>query len=61
MTDFIIKLEDMFKLAGHEDWEITYIPEMVGYLVSLDDDVIFMQSLRDWKASRDQRVKESED
>lgn len=27
MIDFIIKLEDMLKQSGYEDWEIRYHPE----------------------------------
>ena len=42
MIDFIIKLEDMLNLAGHEDWEIHYMPEFKGYLLKLDDHVVFM-------------------
>lgn len=26
MIDFIVKLEDMLKQSGYEDWEIEYFP-----------------------------------
>ena len=42
MIDFIIKLEDMLKLSGREDWEIIYMPDLDGYILKLDDDAIFM-------------------
>ena len=42
MIDFIIKLEDMLKMSGYEDWEIAYMPDLKGYLLKLDDDVVFM-------------------
>lgn len=42
MIDFIIKLEDMLKLSGYPDWEIRYMPDEDGYILKLDDHVIFM-------------------
>lgn len=42
MIDFIIKLENMLTAAGHEDWEIEYVPELKGYILTVDDDEIFM-------------------
>lgn len=42
MINFIIKLEDMLKAAGHENWEIAYVPELKGYILTLDDDEIYM-------------------
>lgn len=46
MIDFIIKLEDMLKLSGYEDWELMYIPEYDGYLLKLDGDAIFMTNVK---------------
>lgn len=45
MIDFIIKLEDMLKNSGCEDWEIRYVPEYGGYLLKLDEDDIFMSKV----------------
>ena len=45
MTDFIIKLEDMLKASGYENWEIIYAPEHHGYILKLDGDVIFMMNI----------------
>ena len=43
MIDFIVKLEDMLNGSGHVDeWEIAYDPERKGYILKLDEDVIFM-------------------
>ena len=42
MIDFIIKLEDMLKLSGYPDWETMYMPDEDGYVLKLEDDVIFM-------------------
>lgn len=42
MIDFIIKLEDMLKFSGHDDWEIVYRPDLDGYILKLDEDTIFM-------------------
>lgn len=42
MIDFIIKLEDMLKFSGHEDWEIVYMPDLDGYILKLDEDTIFL-------------------
>lgn len=42
MIDFIIKLEDMLKLSGREDWKIIYMPDLGGYILKLDGDSIFM-------------------
>ena len=43
MIDFIIKLENMLKQSGYEDWEIRYHPEEKIYSLTLDGDVIFMR------------------
>ena len=45
MIDFIIKLEDMLKLSGYPDWEIRYMPDEDGYILKLDDRVIFMRDV----------------
>lgn len=45
MIDFIIKLEDMLKLADYTDWEIRYCPESHSYILKLDEDVIRMTKL----------------
>lgn len=41
MIDFIIKLEDMLKQSGHEDWEIRYNPEEKVYSLTLDGDTYY--------------------
>ena len=45
MIDFIIKLEDMLKLAGYPDWEITQLPDSHSYVLKLDGDVIHMTKI----------------
>ena len=43
MIDFIVKLEDTLNGSGHiNDWEIAYDPERKGYILKLDENVIFM-------------------
>ena len=42
MIDFIVKLEEILKNSGNEDWDIKYVPEEDGYLIRLDDDFILM-------------------
>ena len=42
MIDFIVKLEEILKNSGNEDWGIKYVPEKDGYLLRLDDDFILM-------------------
>lgn len=42
MIDFIIKLEDMLRLSGYEDWEIMYSPKEHSYVLIFDDDTIIM-------------------
>lgn len=42
MIDFIVKLEEILKNSGNEDWGIKYVPEKDGYLVRLDEDFILM-------------------
>ena len=42
MIDFIVKLEEILKNSGNEDWGIKYGPEKDGYLLRLDEDFIFM-------------------
>lgn len=46
MINFIIKLEDMLKQSGYEDWEIMYLPEKDGYILKLDGDSIFMSNIK---------------
>ena len=46
MINFIIKLEDMLKKSGYEDWEIMYLPEQDGYILKLDGDSIFMSNIK---------------
>lgn len=55
MIDFIIKLEDMLKLSGYEDWELMYVPEHDGYVLKLDGDAIFMTNVKEKK--NDFRIK----
>ena len=45
MIDFIIKLEDMLKTSGIQDWEIEYITQTGGYLLKTDGDVIYMKKV----------------
>ena len=42
MFEFIVKLEEILKNSGNEDWGIKYIPEEDGYLIRLDEDYILM-------------------
>lgn len=35
MIDFIVKLEDMLRLAGYEDYELIYSPEHNCYLLKI--------------------------
>ena len=42
MIDFIVKLEEILKNSGDEDWVIMYVPEKDGYLLRLDEDYILM-------------------
>jgi len=44
MIDFIIKLEDMLRMSGHEDWELRYIPSVDAYSLTLDDQKVFIMS-----------------
>ena len=46
MINFIIKLEDILKKSGYEDWEIMYLPEKDGYILKLDGDSIFISKYR---------------
>lgn len=45
MIDFIIKLEDLLKQSGYEDWEIRYSPEKRAYILKLDGDTIVMKEI----------------
>lgn len=45
MINFIVKLEDMLKMSGYEDWEIRYLPEEKAYALKLDDDIILMKEI----------------
>lgn len=45
MIDFIVKLEDMLKQSGYEDWEISYFPQERAYVLKLDNDTIFMRPI----------------
>lgn len=45
MIDFIVKLEDMLRQSGYEDWEIRYLPEKKVYALKLDGDIIFMRKV----------------
>ena len=47
MTNFIVKLEDMLLTSGKDNWEIMYIPEHNGYLLKIDEDVIFMTKINE--------------
>ena len=42
MIDFIVKIEEILKNSGNEDWGIKYVPEKDGYLLRLDEDFILM-------------------
>lgn len=42
MIDFIVKLEEILKNSGNEDWEIKYVLEERGYVIRLDDNYILM-------------------
>ena len=42
MIDFVVKLEEILKNSGNEDWGIKYVPEKDGYLLRLDKDFILM-------------------
>ena len=42
MIDFIVKLEEILKNSGNEDWGIKYVPEEDGYLIRLDEEYILM-------------------
>lgn len=45
MINFIIKLEDMLKASGYEDWEIIHVPVHRGYILKLDGDAVFMMKI----------------
>lgn len=45
MTDFIVKLENMLKASGYNDWEIIHAPEHHGYILKLDGDAVFMMKI----------------
>ena len=47
MIDFIIKLEDMLKNSGYENWEIRYHPDDRSYVLILDDDETRMTKIED--------------
>lgn len=47
MINFTIKLEDMLKNSGYEDWEIQYHPEDHSYVLILDGDKIRMTKADD--------------
>ena len=47
MIDFIVKLEDMLKASGIQDWELIYDPETKGYFLKVDDDVIYMTKVKE--------------
>lgn len=35
-------LEDLLKYLGIEDWELIYAPDLEGYILKLNGDVIYM-------------------
>lgn len=45
MINFIVKLEDMLKTSGCEDYEIQYLPKEKAYCLTLDGDTIFMKKI----------------
>lgn len=45
MIDFIVKLEDMLRLSGYEDWEIRYFPKEKAYCLKFDGDTILMREV----------------
>lgn len=45
MIDFIVRLEDMLKTSGCEDYEIQYLPKEKAYCLTLDGDTIFMKKV----------------
>lgn len=45
MIDFIVKLEDMLRQSGYEDWEIRYLPTEKAYSLKLDGDTILMREV----------------
>lgn len=45
MIDFVVKLEDMLKQSGYEDWEIRYFPNEKAYVLKFDGDTIFMRKV----------------
>ena len=47
MISFIIKLEDLLKNAGCEDWEIRYVSELNGYILKLGGDTVYMTDAKD--------------
>lgn len=43
--DFIVKLEDMLKQSGYEDWEIRYFPNEKAYVLKFDGDTVLMRKV----------------
>ena len=35
-------LEDLLKYLGIEDWELIYVPDLEGYILKLNGDMIYM-------------------
>lgn len=52
MSGFVVKLEDMLRNSGIEDWEIMYDPTVGGYILKLDGDVIFMTKVCEYEEER---------
>lgn len=45
MSDIIVKLEDMLKASGIQDWRFRYVPQTGGYLLRIDGDTIYMKKV----------------
>lgn len=53
MINFIVKLEDILRNSGNDDWEIRYYPSDNFYVLELDGDRICMFNLDEKENNND--------
>lgn len=46
MIDLMVKLEDMLRYSGYEDWEIRYLPDVDVYSLTLNGEKVFIMPNR---------------
>lgn len=53
MSNFCVKLEDILRNSGYDDWELRYDPDVEGYFLKLDGEVIFMTKIGNMKKEKE--------